>query len=489
MIPMPGLELVFRMLVVTVWLTLAVALLSIALAVRARRKWSGMRPAPGELRVAFGALVWTFLWMLLFLPDGTVLVALVPFLLSAGGFAYIASGNRRRGHANPGLLLPGVTGLALFIVTLFVVSYAVRVRRDAIAREDAKRIAEGKRDQDEFQALARASDGTIAAIGTTSTRPNDAYDIWVHAIDGEGTLLASKTFPIWGDQQGLAIAIGQDGTWILGGQDEDHPFLAVATRDSIVQSHRWDGPGAVSAIAPSRDGGFLLGGESDSGAWIGLVDRTLREVWRKELGTPVDHARVSSLALVGDGFVAAGSDHVFASGAFVVSGTLGGHIDWVQPFRADRNGLRELTDVCVRSDGSILAFGSRGSPGQLGDLWLLHLSRDGKILDESTFGDVPGERAGGFALGGEELILVGHQFPGLGGDVLWMRAMDTGGGSHWERTYPDTSYGRATDVTLLPGGDILLVGYRTLHNKRDAWAARLDREGLFRWQRTYPASR
>lgn len=57
----------------------------------------------------------------------------------------------------------------------------------------------------------------------------------------------------------------------------------------------------------------------------------------------------------------------------------------------------------------------------------------------------------------------------------------------WEKLYPDSRFGRASDIELLSNGDILVAGSRTKGYKSDGWVARFDRHGKPLWQRTYPA--
>jgi len=132
-----------------------------------------------------------------------------------------------------------------------------------------------------------------------------------------------------------------------------------------------------------------------------------------------------------------------------------------------------------------VALGSRGSPNTLEDLWLVHLSPDGTILGELTLGDGAGELPGGLALRGEEIVVASHHFSGLEGR-LGLRVVDLRGTTVWEKKYSDSQFGRARDIALVAGDDILAVGTRTRESKSDAWIARFDHAGNVVWQRTYP---
>ena len=427
MIPMPGLEILFWMLQVTIGLTVVMVLLCATLVIRARRRWRASRPARWEHRLAFGAVVWAAIWVVLNLPERIALLALLPLALSVGGFRYIAAGNRRRGHENPRLRTSGLAAAALAVLTLVAVGYIAQARAEARKREEAERRAEGQRNQDSFQAVARADDSTIVTFGTTSTPPNDADDLWMCAFDLEGRLLDSHTFARPGDQAGLALAIGRNGERIFGGRDDEHPFIAWATRDSVRREQRWDSLGAVSALLPTRDGALLVGGQMADSAWVGLLDPAGRESWRSMLATRVQYPQVDALAISGRRFVAAGSDRIFSQGAFLAAGTLDGGIEWVRTFESESSAVCALSDVCIQSDGTILALGRRGSRDSLGDLWLVHTSRDGRTLSESTLGESSGESPGGLAMRGTELIVVGNRFAGLSDRLVLRSGLESRG--------------------------------------------------------------
>jgi glucose/arabinose dehydrogenase len=115
------------------------------------------------------------------------------------------------------------------------------------------------------------------------------------------------------------------------------------------------------------------------------------------------------------------------------------------------------------------------------------LSLDGTVLGELTFGEARDEWPGGLALRGDELIVAGHRFTGLN-DQLWLRVMTLRGDVIWQKTFPDSRFGRASDIAVLPNGDLLVVGHRETNDKADGWIARFDRDGNPTWQRTYPSS-
>jgi hypothetical protein len=473
------------MLRISAGLTLLTALLIPVLCALARKRWRSSGPALWPHRVALGGVVWAVLWVILNLPGTSSFAALLPVVICSLGFAYIAVGNRRRGYQNPRVLVPVVSAIALGVAALFLVGAGIRARNHALAAEAAARVAEGQRAQDSFNALVHVDDTTIAIIGTTSTEPNDADDVWVYALDIDGGLLNATTYQRPGDQVGFTLALNPDGSWMLGGRDEENPFLARATPEGITHYHRWDTSGSLSVLHALEDARFIAGGGTGDTAWIGVIDQSGREHWRNHLDTGIQNAQVTAVAVVGERFVAVGSDDLFSRGAFLVGGALAGRVEWIKTFGGESDATCALTHVRANSDGTFVALGRRSQAAKLEDLWLLHFSSDGTILNGFTFGDSLGEYSGGLAVRGDDVIVVGHRFTGLDSE-LWMQAVDLSGSVKWERTYPNSRFGRASDVVALPNGDMLVVGNRTPDVKSDAWIARFDRNGEEMWQRTYP---
>ncbi len=486
MIRLPVLEALVVVLRISVGLAILTALLIPTLCVLARRRWRSSRPAIWPHRLAFGSLIAALLWAVFNLPGLLPIVILLPSIISALGFAYIAWGNRRRGHPNPRLLVPAVSAVAFTVAALFALGLGMRAHHAAVEAEEAERRAEGRRAQDFFNALVRIDDETIVVVGTTSSEPCDADDVWVHTIDADGGLLDAVTYERPGDQVGMTLAPGPDGSWILGGRDDDHPFLAHASPEGIAHYDRWDSPGSLHVLHAIGDARFVAGGQAVDKAWIGVIDDSGGEEWRADLDTGITNATVIAIAAAKERFVAVGSDYIFSSGAFLVGGTLAGRIDWTKPLHAASGATIALTQVRARPDGTYVALGHRSQAGKMEDLWIVQVSRDGTLLKELTLGDAPSEYSGGLALRGDDLIVAGHRFTAPDSS-LWLLSASLDGEVKWEKTYPNSRFGRAADVAALPGGDILVVGHRRPESKSDAWISRFDRNGNPLWQRTYPA--
>ncbi|MEO1774803.1 MAG: hypothetical protein AAFS07_07610 [Pseudomonadota bacterium] len=122
------------------------------------------------------------------------------------------------------------------------------------------------------------------------------------------------------------------------------------------------------------------------------------------------------------------------------------------------------------------------------DLWVVRLASDGSVLAERRFGggggdagalDIAGLPDGGALVGGYRAAAEGR------GLDAWVLRLDRRGEIRWERRFDRARFEAATAVTLLPGGDIAVVGMVGVEDKlsEDLWITRLSRDGTLLWHR------
>ena len=245
-------------------------------------------------------------------------------------------------------------------------------------------------------------------------------------------------------------------------------------------NRRYGGNGLdrIWSVLPTRDGGFLLGGDSNSDAsclkseagrggddfWLIKTDSAGNPIWEKTYGS-------------------AGDD--------------------------------ELHDLYELPDGSFFVLGFSDSLGGGDktaplhgsyDFWLLKLKPDGEKIWDHTYGGRGWEQAyviektpeGDFLLGG---FSTSHAHTGNKTDSLyglndfWVVKIDTSGKVLWDRTYGGASEDVLLDIERSNDGGYLLGGQsRSLDdgnkkskNKglRDYWVVKIDPEGNKLWDKSY----
>ncbi len=148
--------------------------------------------------------------------------------------------------------------------------------------------------------------------------------------------------------------------------------------------------------------------------------------------------------------------------------------------------------VAAAADAGALVVGQTRSEGAgESDLWAARLGSDGSTLWRLVHGGPGNDRArGATAIDDDGFVVVGFasQTAGQGRDVSILR-LDALGSILWEQTLGGAGTDGASSVAMAADGDILVVGHHSSPvGGFDLWAARLDGDGLVRWQRSFDRS-
>jgi hypothetical protein len=242
---------------------------------------------------------------------------------------------------------------------------------------------------------------------------------------------------------------------------------------AIEWQHVYGVPGLhdrLTAMAPTADGGFLLGGVStdlNDGYldWLVVrVNASGQELWRRTFGGS-DEDELESIAATPDG-------------GFILGGI-----------------------------SSSPADGNKTSPylGGLGDCWVVRLDADGNKLWERTYGGSGRERLwairplpdGGYVFGGASTSTDGtKESPYYGGfEDGWIVRLDAAGDVLWERSYGGAGEDNVNDIQPTADGGFIAVAYSSSPTNEiksapgfgdwDFWVLRLDGQGQRLWDRAY----
>jgi hypothetical protein len=341
------------------------------------------------------------------------------------------------------------------------------------------------------------------------------------------------------------IAIAVLGLFILW-TDSALAQSVAASRIQWQKIYGGDSRDEQPCLARTADGGFILGGHSESGVsgnkgttnygaydfWVLRLDPQGNEIWEADFGTEDSEELWAIQPTLDGGFALMGDRFQFQSG----SGT-----PWYSDpdywlVRLDTNGQR-LWDkrfggvwanfgrtVLQTSDRGFLIAGYSYSPPSgdktapnfgSGDFWVIRLDAQGNKLWDKTFGGSDSEYLaagcktldGGFLLAGRSMSgRSGNKASDNYGDYdLWLVRIDADGNLLWERSYGGSAYDEATQVLPLPEGGFVVAGMTTSEvsgNKEtpyyggpstgafygDYWLLRLDSEGRKIWERDFGGS-
>ena len=425
----------------------------------------------------------------------------------------------------------------------------------------------GGNGNDSLQSLREASDGGYVLSGWSESPPSGnktspyfgsvASDLWVVRLDANGQILWDKTFG--GDkQEGGRCAIRQtsDGGFILGSMSRsgisgnktspqlgnpDYFDLWVIRLDPEGDK-LWEASlGGVrneifGSIEETSDGGFILGGSSDSGAggnksgpnygswdyWLVRLDRNGCKLWDSTFGGARDDYLYALQQTADGGFILGGESWSSVSGN-KTSSNYGGADFWV--IRVDPNGNKlweksyggsnwdNLRGLAQTIDGGF-AFGgySYSYPGVSGnktsvnssivDFWVVRTDAQGEILWEKTYGgggysflgSLRTTIDGGFILGGSYLDSpaegrVGNKTsPSFGLCDYWIVRTDGLGNLLWDQSFGGTRDDVLFDLQQTDDGGFLVGGEslsstngnkaRLNYGERDYWVVKLAAEDL-----------
>jgi DNA-binding beta-propeller fold protein YncE len=247
------------------------------------------------------------------------------------------------------------------------------------------------------------------------------------------------------------------------------------------------GKGQLGGVAIAPDGTIVVAGMADSDDVV-LVgyDGTGEILWEETpLGTG-DGAEDMPwrIAIGADGSVAiAGQRNVpgLPSSWLVLDAR-----DIEEQSSFDLGAASYVSALFHAADGSLLVGGGNDS----GTPFMSKFSASGAFLQalDDDLGLERGALLGGVATSPSTIVLVGMQGEE---DDVWLASYDLENGVQWSTTSdgdPSTKQW-ASDVAVLPDGDLLVVGaQRDEASNALGWAGRFAADGEARWARTYPGT-
>lgn len=287
----------------------------------------------------------------------------------------------------------------------------------------------------------------------------------------------------------------------------------------------------------TSDGGYILGGNATSGAdgnkaspnygysdfWVLKLDASGRKEWEANCGGS-DVEQFKAIRQTRDGgYILAGESKSIVSGN-KTSSTFGGNDYWVVKLNSDGSKLwetnyggsqRELVhDLQPTSDGGCIVVGdSESGPsgnktsGNFGwaDVWIVKLDASGVKQWEADYGGQRWESVnsimlsddGGYVLcGASTSPASGNKTsPNYGNYDLWLLKLDADGAKQWEGSFGGADWDVGLRVRGTRDGGYILGGYSesiASGNKTsgnfggfDAWVVKVNANGSKEWDLNY----
>lgn len=319
-------------------------------------------------------------------------------------------------------------------------------------------------------------------------------------------------------------------------------FSFIKAQDPAIQWQKTiggNGLDVVYALEPTLDGGYILGGYSNSessgektensrggvDAWLVKIDTNGTILWDKTIGGSGDDFLTSIKTTSDGGFIVgigsnspiSGDKTENSRGGFdywLLKLNASGSIEWQKTY----GGAQDDFDTYIvptpggyfvsgYSDSNISGDKTVASKGQR-DYWVLQLNTSGTIVWQKSIGGAGLDRLtinhptqdGGF-------IMAGHSDSNQSGDKSensrglfdnWIVKIDAAGNIQWDKTYGGSDHDISRDVIQLENGNYLVGGYshsgisgdktEASRGGIDYWIYKLNPQGEMIWQKSYGGS-
>ncbi|RDC66070.1 T9SS type A sorting domain-containing protein [Adhaeribacter pallidiroseus] len=364
---------------------------------------------------------------------------------------------------------------------------------------------------DVLQSLVNTSDGGYLLAGTSDsditadkTAGNKGLtDYWVAKLSATGTIAWDKTYGSRESDNLATMIVAANGSYLLGGSsnsgigldkteanrsDDDYWLVKIDESGGKI----WDktfggvtGEGGVfgtnygdflSAIIPTTDGGYLVGGTSDSNAGSDKSENSkgFTDFWVIKVREEVPQAT----------------------------------LNWSNAF----GGLEaeSFTSIINTADGGYLLGGHSLSPNsgdktQEGrgnnDFWIVKTDASGRKLWDKRFGgtnhdylnQVIATQDGGYLLAGSSLSNTGgdKSQSSRGGQDYWVVKINSTGTKQWDRRFGGSGLEDLRRVMQLANGEYILAGFsdspvggdksQASRGGRDFWILKINTSGTKIW--------
>ncbi len=225
-------------------------------------------------------------------------------------------------------------------------------------------------------------------------------DVYLLKIAANGKFLWSKRFDAGGNDVGNAIAMGEDGEYLIVGKPDgtengENDFLFIKTDDRgneiwrrVFGKAKDDEANAVAAIA----GGFVMVGNSenengaDNNMFVMALDHRGDELWSDQLDSK-EVEEANDVTTTRDGGIAIVGTYTNDRQAFITKYDLKGKRKWFQSF--GNSGLAEAgTSVIELPNGDLVLAGFAESNSQNVDFLLAGFTADGQQMWQNTTGHI-----------------------------------------------------------------------------------------------------
>lgn len=289
-------------------------------------------------------------------------------------------------------------------------------------------------------------------------------------------------------------------------------ILLIAFISSVFLYSQWaksyggDDPQTGHSIKQTMDGGYIVGGYTGNIFWnnTDILIMKLSEngdiQWQKTYrGDGNDEAQSVEQTIDGGYIVGGFTDSCGQGGGDILVLKLfsNGDIQWQHTYGGEYSEGAPVTPISIKQtlDGGYIVGGTtRSFPSSFrkwvnNDIWILKLYENGDIEWQKTYGGDSDDEArsiqqtsdGGYIVSGYT-----NSF-GAGEWDAWIIKLTSSGDIEWQKTYGGSGYDHATFIGQTSDGGYITTGYTLSFGPEggNLWVLKLSSKGEISWQRTY----
>ncbi|HRH66738.1 MAG TPA: hypothetical protein PLU53_10615, partial [Bacteroidia bacterium] len=250
--------------------------------------------------------------------------------------------------------------------------------------------------------IINTADGGYALCGYSTSYGSGSDDAYWMKMDGNGTVLWTKTWGGIGKDRAQDIIQTSDGGYAITGYTTSSPaqyydafIIRTNSSGDTLWTRRYGASGYddANAIRELPDGGFVIGGQSTNGASLDMymvrTNATGNSIWTKRWGT-AGTDNIEHMVRNSDGtfILAGGSDDVNGLGGndgYIVKTDSGGTQIWAKIYGGtDQDDFHRVE---ATNDGGYIASGTSRSSGPLEpNMWMVKTNAAGDSVWTRTLG-------------------------------------------------------------------------------------------------------
>lgn len=320
---------------------------------------------------------------------------------------------------------------------------------------------------DAASSFVMTNDGGYLLLGDTYSFSNGTNDIYLIKIDEAGNLLWEQTFGDDSSDSGYKIISTMDDGFMIAGYSVENGNSKYFRKISADGDSIWEKgypKGVVQDIIELEDGSYIFAGAGSfsplgSQLMVGKLSSDGNLIWEKNFGGLGDDYGRGLVRAADGGFVIGGETRSGAAGpadVYVVKVDENGNLEWEK--KIGGNDWDFANDITATTDGGFILAGIQDNSGIERNAYLLKIDATGETEWENHYGGASFEEAekviqnsdGGYTF-------IGNTYS-FGGQDLYLVKTSADGTLIWENNYGGASSENGYDLMELSNGDYALIG-------------------------------